>query len=163
LFGFIRRGRVAPQDIEAIVFDFDGIFTDNKVMVTEDGKESVACNRADGLGIKILQAKNIPLLILSTETNPVVAVRAQKLGLDAWSGIEDKKEALLTFCRDKGIRIQKVMYVGNDLNDYEAMKIAGYPVAPQDAHPGIRRIAKFIIGKKGGEGVVKALAENLIR
>jgi YrbI family 3-deoxy-D-manno-octulosonate 8-phosphate phosphatase len=154
--------RISRKDIQAIVFDFDGVFTDNKVTVTEDGKESVVCNRADGLGIGMLRAENIPLLILSMETNRVVVMRARKLALNALQGIVNKKETLITYCREKGIDIRKVMYVGNDLNDYEVMKAVGYPVAPEDAHPKIRRIAKYIIHKKGGEGVIKELAEKLI-
>lgn len=163
MFNLIWQRKVSSQNIEGIIFDFDGVFTDNQVTVAEDGKESVTCNRADGLGIRMLREKKIPLLILSTETNPVVAMRAQKLALDVWYGVEDKKETLIAYCTEKGIGIKKVMYVGNDVNDYEVMKIVGYPVAPKDAHPEIRRIAKYIINKKGGEGVVKELAENLIK
>jgi YrbI family 3-deoxy-D-manno-octulosonate 8-phosphate phosphatase len=162
LFNLLQQGEVPLQNIEAIIFDFDGVFTDNKVTVTEDGKESVICNRADGLGIKMLREKKIPLFILSSETNQVVARRAQKLALDLWYGVTDKKEALISFCAVRGLNIKNIMYVGNDINDYEVMKIVGYPAAPKDAHPKIRRIAKYIINKKGGEGVVKELAERLI-
>ncbi|HBF36344.1 MAG TPA: haloacid dehalogenase [Firmicutes bacterium] len=163
LFNFFDRQKISLKNIQAIIFDFDGIFTDNKVTVDEDGKESVICNRADGLGIKMLHVKAIPLLVLSTETNPVVAKRAQKLALNVIQGKEDKKDALLFYCKEKGIAPQNVMYVGNDVNDYDVMSIVGYPVAPKDAHPKIRRIAKLILHKKGGEGVIKELAENLIK
>lgn len=163
LFNFLKRRRISLKNIQAIIFDFDGIFTDNKVTVAEDGKESVTCNRADGLGIKMLRENKIPLLILSTESNQVVGRRAQKLALEVIQGIEDKKDALLIYCKKNEINPKNVMYVGNDVNDYEVMKIVGYPVAPKDAHPEIRRMAKYIINKKGGEGVAKELAENLIK
>ena len=163
LFCFGKRRRISSQNIAAIVFDFDGVFTDNKVIVTEDGKEAVTCNRADGLGIEMLRAKKIPLLIISTEANPVVRMRARKLGLDnVWSGIADKKDALTAYCAHNGIHLHQILYVGNDINDYEVMKNVGYPVAPRDAHPKIRRVAKYILTKRGGEGVVQELAENLI-
>jgi 3-deoxy-D-manno-octulosonate 8-phosphate phosphatase (KDO 8-P phosphatase) len=158
-----KSRRASFQDIEAIVFDFDGVFTDNKVIVDENGKESVICNRADGLGIRMLQQKKIPLVILSSEINYVVAARARKLGLDVFYGVEAKKETLITYCNQHGFDLKKVMYIGNDLNDYEVMSIVGYPVAPKDAHVKIRRIAKFVIPKKGGEGVVKELAEKWIQ
>jgi 3-deoxy-D-manno-octulosonate 8-phosphate phosphatase (KDO 8-P phosphatase) len=161
-FDFFNRPKISLKSIQAIVFDFDGVFTDNKVIVDEDGKESVTCNRADGLGIRMFHAKGIPLLILSTETNPVVAQRAQKLVLDLIQGIQDKKAALLVYCHENRIDPQNIMYIGNDVNDYEAMGIVGYPVAPKDAHPKIRRIAKLILSKKGGQGVIKELAEKLI-
>jgi 3-deoxy-D-manno-octulosonate 8-phosphate phosphatase (KDO 8-P phosphatase) len=157
-----KRRREVLKNIEAIVFDFDGIFTNNKVIVAEDGKESVICNRADGLGIRMLQARRMPLLILSTETNPVVAIRAQKLALNFLQAISNKELALVNYCRENGIEIKNVMYVGNDLNDYEVMKAVGYPVAPKDAHPKIRHIAKYIINKNGGEGVIKELSERLL-
>jgi YrbI family 3-deoxy-D-manno-octulosonate 8-phosphate phosphatase len=151
------------MDIALLVLDFDGVFTDNWVIVSADGGESVICNRADGLGISSLRERQIALLVLSTETNPVVSLRARKLALEVLQGIDDKAAALTAYCAEKGISIQKVMYVGNDMNDYEVMKIVGFPAAPQDAHPEIRRIAKYLIPKKGGEGVIRELAENWIK
>ncbi len=148
--------------IAVIIFDFDGVFTDNRVIVVETGKEAVICNRSDGLGVRMLRDRNIPMLILSTETNPVVAQRARKLGLEWIQGVPDKKAALLSYCNEKGFDIKNVMYVGNDLNDYEAMRVVGFPVAPGDAHPKIRALAKTVLHKKGGEGAVAELAERLI-
>ncbi len=163
LLKLLKWYKVPLKKIQAIIFDFDGVFTDNKVIIAENSLESVSCNRADGLGIKMLRANNIPLLILSGEINPVVARRAQKLALEVIQGVDDKKDALLGYCKVKGFLPEQVMYVGNDVNDYEAMKIVGFPAAPKDAHPQIKRIARFIINKKGGEGVIKELAENLIK
>ncbi len=158
-----KPNKIPLKDIALIVLDFDGIFTDNKVMVSEEGKEFVSCTRADGLGIKLLNSKHIPMLILSTETNPVVTSRAQKLNLTVIQGQENKKQTLLKYCKENEINLQNVLYAGNDLNDYEVMKCIGFPVAPKDAHPEIKRIAKYIISKNGGEGVVRELAENLIQ
>lgn len=163
LFNFLTKPKIPLKDIALIVLDFDGIFTDNKVMVSEEGKEFVNCTRADGLGIQLLNSKHVPMLILSTETNPVVASRARKLNLPVIQGEENKKQTLIKYCEENKINLQNVMYAGNDLNDYEVMKCIGFPVAPKDAHPEIKRIAKYIISKKGGEGVVRELAENLIQ
>ncbi len=162
IFNLLSKPKIPLKDIALIVLDFDGIFTDNKVMVSEEGKEFVSCTRADGLGIKLLNSKHVPMLILSTETNPVVASRARKLNLPVIQGAENKKQTLIQYCEENKINLQNVMYAGNDLNDYEVMKCIGIPVAPKDAHPEIKRIAKYITSKKGGEGVVRELAENLI-
>ena len=158
---FFRERRSLPKNLVGIFFDFDGVFTNNKVTVDEEGKESVNCNRADGLGVRMLKEMNIPLFILSTETNQVAAKRAKKLALEIYYGIEDKKDVLISLCRKNRFELRNVMFVGNDLNDLEVMKIVGHPAAPRDAHPVIRRIAKYIIAKNGGDGVVKEIAERL--
>lgn len=163
LFKRLRPWKLTFSDIQAIVFDFDGVFTDNRVMVDENGTEIVRCHRGDGLGIKWLRDRKIPLLILSTETNPVVAMRARKLAVECLYGVVDKKQALIDYCAKMKMDIRKVIYVGNDQNDLEAMKAAGYGIAPKDAHREIRRIAKYILAHKGGAGAVKELAEKLMK
>ena len=77
---------VIPFVPKLIVFDFDGVFTDNLVYVLEDGREMVRCSREDSLGVDALKARKIPMMILSTETNPVVAARAKKLKVDLAQG-----------------------------------------------------------------------------
>jgi len=149
------------RDIDLIVYDFDGVMTDNRVIVFQDGTEAVIVNRADGLGVDRSRAMGIPQLILSTETNPVVKVRAAKLCLEVISSCKNKKKALENYCAQKGYDLNRVIYVGNDLNDLEVMRIVGFPVAPADAHPKIKKIAKLITDAKGGEGVVKELSDYM--
>ena len=149
------------QNIDLIVYDFDGVMTDNRVIFFQDGMEAVIVNRADGLGIDRFRYLGIPQLILSTEKNPVVKARAAKLQIDVIASCKDKKNTLEEYCVRKGYNIKKVVYVGNDLNDLEVMKIVGFPVAPADAHPKIKKIAKFITETKGGEGVVKKLSDYI--
>jgi YrbI family 3-deoxy-D-manno-octulosonate 8-phosphate phosphatase len=103
----------------------------------------------------------IPQLILSTETNPVVKARAAKLGLEVIGSCKDKKHTLKIFCENKNYDINRVVYVGNDVNDLEAMKMVGFPVAPADAHREVKAVAKLVTAAKGGEGVVKELAERV--
>lgn len=147
--------------LSLIVYDFDGVMTDNRVLVSEDGTESVMCNRADGLGVERIRKLGIPQLILSTETNPVVTSRATKLGLSVIQGCGDKRTTLKEHCDQHDYSPKRVLYVGNDLNDLEAMNMVGYPVAPFDAHPSILGIAVMVTKAKGGAGVIKELAENL--
>lgn len=150
------------KDIDLIVYDFDGVMTDNRVIIFQDGTEAVIVNRADGLGVDRFRNLGIPQLILSTETNPVVRARAAKLHLEVIASCKDKKHTLEKFCSQNGYNLNQVMYIGNDLNDLEVMKIVGFPIAPADAHPKIKKLAKLVTEAKGGEGVVKELSDYLV-
>jgi len=113
------------------------------------------------LGVALFRNLGIPQLILSTETNPVVNARASKLCLEVIASCKDKKDTLKSYCTENGYDLRKVMYIGNDLNDLEVMKVVGFPVAPADAHPKIKRVAKLITEAKGGEGVVKEVSSYM--
>ena len=153
---------VSVTDIDIIVYDFDGVMTNNRVIIFQDGTEAVIVNRADGLGVERLRALGIPQLILSTETNPIVKTRAAKLHLEVIAACKDKRAALKNYCTQKKYDLNKTMYVGNDLNDLEVMQIVGFPVAPADAHPTIKAVAKLLVKAKGGEGVIREISEILI-
>jgi 3-deoxy-D-manno-octulosonate 8-phosphate phosphatase (KDO 8-P phosphatase) len=153
-----------PRSIipKLIVFDFDGVLTDNRVLVFDDGHEAVVCNRADGLAFDLLRREEIPAMILSTEKNPVVAARAKKLKVPFLQGAGDKKTVLQEYCRQEGIRLGEVLYVGNDLNDLAAMRIVGHRVCPADAHPEVRSICQTVLRSRGGEGVARELVETVL-
>jgi YrbI family 3-deoxy-D-manno-octulosonate 8-phosphate phosphatase len=146
-----------------VVFDFDGVFTDNHVYVDEQGRETVRCSRADGWGVARLREKNVPMLILSTEENPVVAARAAKMGIEAVQGCADKAAFLRRCAAGRGIEPETVIYVGNDLNDLPAMQLAGFPVCPADAHPDVKKIARLTLANSGGNGAVRELCDMLLR
>jgi YrbI family 3-deoxy-D-manno-octulosonate 8-phosphate phosphatase len=148
--------------IDLVILDFDGVLTDNRVYILEDGREAVACHRGDGWGIGILKGAGIDVLILSTERNPVVSARARKLDVECRQGCSDKEAATAEILRQKKLEPGRVMYVGNDTNDESAMALVGHPVAPADAHPSIRRIAKTITKAHGGYGVVREIADMLV-
>jgi YrbI family 3-deoxy-D-manno-octulosonate 8-phosphate phosphatase len=152
----MKQKKITPK---LVVFDFDGVLTDNRVLVFDDGREAVLCSRADGLAFDLFRRQGIPALILSTEKHPVVAARAKKLKVPCLHGIGDKKAVLQEYCRKKGVRLEDVLYVGNDLNDLEAMKIAGLSACPADAHSRIKTIARIQLKGKGGAGVARELAE----
>lgn len=147
------------NNIKLIVFDFDGVMTDNRVIVSETGEESVIVNRADGLGIKMLREKGVPMLILSTEENRVVTARGKKLKLPVLQGISDKASALKDYCRELNVDLNKVMYIGNDINDLEVMKLVGLRLAPADAHIKIKEITDMVLSTPGGGGVIRELAD----
>ena len=143
------------KNIQLIVYDFDGVLTDNKVILREDGIESVVVNRSDGLAIGIINDRGIKQIILTMETNKVVEARANKLNIPVIKGVVNKKETLVSYCNENNIQLSNVVYIGNDINDFEVMSIVGYPVCPLDAYEEIKRISKIILEVKGGEGVVR--------
>lgn len=160
------------SDIHSIVFDFDGVFTDNKVWVDQDGRESVRCDRGDGLAFDILRAYQkqgkieADVFIVSKETNPVVQARAQKLKLDCYNATRDKltfmTQHLAANFPDSVDPFAGLVYVGNDLNDLPIMRKAGYGVAPSDAHEKVLEIADLVLPQRGGEGFVRAFIEQLL-
>ena len=133
-----------PRKLSALVLDFDGVFTDNRVFVSEDGAESVACNRGDGWGIAQLRKTGLPLLVLSTETNPVVEARCRKLGLECIHGAADKRELLDAWLAARGISWAEIVYVGNDENDLPCLRAAGCSAAVRDAYPEVQAAAQQV-------------------
>lgn len=151
-----------PRDVDLVVFDFDGVLTDNRVLVFADGTEAVWCTRADGLAFDAFRKAGMNTLILSTEKNAVVAARAAKLQVEAVSGCGDKASALQAICRERGLRLEHVVYVGNDLNDLTVMRLVGIPIAVADAHPRIIEIARHTLTARGGEGAAREIAEQVL-
>lgn len=149
------------KKIKLVVSDFDGVMTDNRILMDETGKESVFFSRADGMGINIIKDLNIPFLILSTEQNPVVGKRAEKLKVEVLQGIINKEKALINYCLEREILLQDVLYIGNDINDLEVMKIVGICVVPSDAYEVVKQIADIKLKTQGGFGVIRELADLL--
>lgn len=145
------------KKIKLIVYDFDGVMTDNRVIVSQDGKESVVVNRGDGYGVSQIKKLPVEQVIISTETNPVVERRAEKLDINIIHGVSDKKSTMIEYCREKGYALEEVMFIGNDLNDYDAMMAAGVKGAPADAEEEILAIADWVSQAKGGYGVIREL------
>ena len=145
------------MNIKLLIYDFDGVMTDNKVYVDQNGNEMVQVNRADGLGVSEIKKLGIEQIIISTEKNPVVSARAKKLDIYCLQGIENKKDALKKYCQNNNIELKKVAYIGNDINDLEVMKSAGYSFCPADAHKSIKDISIFTLKSNGGEGVIREI------
>lgn len=150
------------EDIDAVVLDFDGTQTDDRVLIDSDGRETVAVHRGDGLGIAALRKAGLPLLILSTEQNPVVAARAHKLRVPVLHGIDRKDLALKQWCDEQSIAPERVLYVGNDVNDLPCFALAGWPVAVASAHDSVRAAARAVTKTPGGFGAVREIAAWLL-
>jgi len=153
------EARVTAIDVDAVVTDFDGVHTDDRVLVGEDGREYVFANRSDGMGVRLLREAGVPVLILSTEANPVVAARARKLGVPVLHGIDDKASALVDWAASTGVALERIAYLGNDVNDLAALALVGWPVATADAHPLVRSAARVVLTRRGGDAAVRELAE----
>jgi YrbI family 3-deoxy-D-manno-octulosonate 8-phosphate phosphatase len=149
--------------IRLVVFDFDGVMTDNGVYVSEDGRESVRCDRSDGLGLERLAATGIATLILSTEINPVVSARAAKLKIPCIQGQRDKLAALCAFANTHGIPLEQVAYVGNDVNDAACLKAVGLPMVVADAWPDVLPLARYRTSRPGGRGAVREICELFLK
>jgi len=145
--------------VKLIAFDFDGVFTDNTVYVTQGGVESVRCWRSDGLGLSRLQSIGVHVFIISTEENPVVTARANKLKMPCKQGVEDKAAAIFQTCAELGIAPEHTMFVGNDINDIPAFKSVGLPVAVADAYPEVDPYILFQTKKPGGLGAVREICD----
>ena len=152
-----------PPSIDLIVFDFDGVMTDNSVDVFEDGRESVVCSRADGLGIERLHAAGVRMLVLSTERNPVVTARCSKLQLPCQQDVGDKATFLAAYLEDNGLSSDRVLYVGNDVNDLDCLRSVGMPVVVADAHRDVLQAARLQLSHPGGRGAVRELADRVLR
>ncbi|MET0296899.1 MAG: acylneuraminate cytidylyltransferase [Microbacterium sp.] len=150
-------------DVDAVVTDFDGVHTDDTAVVSQQGEESVRVSRSDGMGVALLRRAGIPQLILSTETNPVVAARAAKLRVDVRHGIDDKATALREWADAAGIPLSRIAYLGNDVNDLGCLELVGWPVAVRDAHPLVLAAARTVLGRAGGDGAVRELADLVLR
>ncbi|KAF5083752.1 3-deoxy-manno-octulosonate cytidylyltransferase [anaerobic digester metagenome] len=152
-----------PYPLGAIIFDFDGVFTDNHVFIDQDGSEMVRCHRGDGMGIEKLKQLNIPMLVISKEENAVVSARCKKLGLECVHGVEKKDIFLAKWLVEKEINPDNVIYVGNDLNDLSSMHMVGCPVAVGDAVPEVKSVAKIILTRSGGMGAIRELSDLICK
>ncbi|MDG1784397.1 MAG: acylneuraminate cytidylyltransferase [Ilumatobacter sp.] len=151
-----------PIDVDVLVTDFDGVHTDDTAFVDETGRESVRVKRGDGLGVSRLRRAGVRILILSTEKNAVVARRAEKLGVECLHGIDDKRAALEAWLFQEGIEPQRVAYVGNDLNDLGCLELAGVAISVADGHPEVKSAADHTATRKGGDGVVREIADAVL-
>jgi YrbI family 3-deoxy-D-manno-octulosonate 8-phosphate phosphatase len=151
--------RARVRRLRLVAFDFDGVFTDNTVIVSEDGSESVRCWRGDGLGLRKLEALGLGLVIVSTEPNPVVAMRAKKLRIRCLHGLEDKLAAVQALADEAGCGLDAVAYVGNDVNDRSCLEAVGLPVVVADAHADVASLAAYRTRAPGGRGAVREVCD----
>ncbi len=152
-----------PARVSLVVFDFDGVLTDNRVWVDEGGHEMVAAFRSDTFGIARLADQGIPSIVISTEINPVVQARCRKIGLECIQGVKDKATVLAELLKKKKIAASETLFVGNDINDLGCFQQVGFSVAVADALPEALRDADLVLNHKGGYGAVRELCELILK
>ncbi|MCK4308086.1 HAD hydrolase family protein [candidate division WOR-3 bacterium] len=152
------------KKIKLLAMDFDGVLTDNKVFIDEDGKEMVICDRSDSLGIKMLrkEKKDVGIIVISKETSKVVKARCEKLHIEHLTGIDDKLEALKGIIEQKKLKFENVAYIGNDVNDIECIQNSGIGVAVADSANKVLEVADIVTTKKGGHGAVREFCDMLL-
>jgi len=156
--------RPMPEKIDLIICDFDGVITDNRVWVDQDGHETVAAYRSDSVRVKELRAIGIDVMILSSETNRVVEARARKMGVDAVHGValHDKGRVMREIIERKNLKAENVIFIGNDINDLPCFEVAGWSVAVADAFPDVIRAADHVLSKSGGHGALRELCDLIL-
>lgn len=151
------------SNIKLLALDFDGVLTNNKVIVDENGKESVICNRSDSLGIGLLKKKGIDVIVISKEANKVVKARCDKLKISFVQGIDDKISILKKEINKRGLQPGEVCFIGNDVNDVECIEYVGLGVAVNDAFSEVKKAANIVTEKNGGEGAVREIIDNILK
>jgi YrbI family 3-deoxy-D-manno-octulosonate 8-phosphate phosphatase len=150
-------------DVKFAVFDFDGVFTDNRVWTNERGEESVACWRGDALGLRRLEEVGVEVLILSTEANEAVGARGRKIQAHVVQGVADKLPVLREEATRRGIALEDTAYIGNDVNDATCLEAVGHAVVPADAWPDVLPLARVVLTREGGRGCVREFCDAVWR
>lgn len=151
------------SQIKALIFDVDGVLTDGKIIYDEAGKETKAFNVKDGLIIGHLRKAGIIVGAISGRESAAVSKRASELKLDfCHQGIVDKASVFLKLIEFHEIRKKDVMYVGDDINDLSVLKQVGLAACPADAPAYVRKFAHVVTTAKGGNGVVRELADLVL-
>lgn len=164
LFALRKKTPLLPAQVDAVIFDFDGVLTDNSVYVTQDGQESVRCDRGDGWGINRMHKAGIKMAVMSTEENPVVQARCTKLNLECFHQLGDNKtECFTNWCAEHHLKMSNTLYVGNDENDIGCLVAAGAGVVPEDAHESAKQVADLVLCAKGGNGAVRELCDLILK
>jgi 3-deoxy-D-manno-octulosonate 8-phosphate phosphatase (KDO 8-P phosphatase) len=156
-----NREAQRSKDIQLVVFDIDGVFTDGGIYYTESGDEIKKFNAKDGLGIRRLNKRGIKTGIISHgRTNKLIQARAEVLYIERVevSSIP-KKETLDKWCAELSITMKNVCFIGDDINDEELMREVGFAVCPADALESIKNMVHVVLSKKGGEGCIRELID----
>ncbi|MHB1119716.1 MAG: cytidylyltransferase domain-containing protein [Bellilinea sp.] len=157
------RRRPLPENVKLVVFDFDGVMTDNRVWVDADGHEFIAAYRSDSMGLHALREAGVESIVISTETDKAVEARCRKIGIEAMQGVKDKAGRLKNYLEEHGIDPARVVYVGNDINDLPCFPLVGCAVAVADAQPDVLREADLILSRNGGFGAVREICERILK
>lgn len=157
-----RARRPLPKKTALVVFDFDGVMTDNRVWVDADGHEYVAAYRSDSMGLHTLQESGVRAIVISSETDRAIEARCRKIGVHLIQGVVDKALLLKVYLEEHKINPRQVVYAGNDVNDLPCFPLVGCAVVTADAQTEVVRAADLVLNKPGGFGAVRELCELVL-
>ena len=151
------------REIRLFATDVDGVLTDAGMYYSESGDEWKKFNTRDGMGIKLLQKAGLVTAIVTQERTRLVARRAEKLAIpELHQGVMDKLSVIRDMAMRHGLSLRQVAYIGDDVNDIEALQAVGFSAAPADGLPQVLEIVDHVCRQKGGEGAVRELAEMIL-
>lgn len=152
------------ENINTLIFDVDGVLTDGSVTIMTNGDMLRTMNIKDGYALKTAVDAGYNICIISGGSNEGVRKRLSGLGIkDIYLGAHNKIEQLNEYINNKGVKLENVLYMGDDIPDYPVMKLVGLPCCPQDAAPEIKGISKYISHKNGGKGAVRDVIEQVLK
>lgn len=151
------------QELRLFATDVDGVLTDAGMYYGESGEELKKFHTRDGMGIKLLQAQGLITAIITMENTKIVARRGKKLGIpEVFQGAKDKAAVLCHLSEKYGIPFGQMAYIGDDVNDVEALRTVGYAAAPADCVEQVRRVVHYVCKKNGGEGAVREVIDKIL-
>lgn len=155
---------VRARDVRLLVLDVDGVLTAGELFLSDSGEEIKAFSTLDGQGIKLLQNSGVQVGIISGRKSPLVARRAENLGVVLlFQGREDKLNALNEMCGDTGLTAEQIAYVGDDLPDIKVMKTVRLSFAVDNAHISVKDTAHAQTQKGGGQGAVREVCDFILQ
>ncbi len=158
-----KPARNLLREIRLFATDVDGVLTDAGMYYSESGDEWKKFNTRDGMGIKLLQKAGLITAIVTQERTRLVARRAEKLAIpELHQGVMDKLSVIRDMATRHGISLRQVAYIGDDINDIEALKAVGLSASPADGLAQVLEIVNYVCRQKGGEGAVRELAEMIL-
>ncbi len=151
------------KHLRLLALDVDGVLTDGGMYYGEGGEEFKKFQTRDGMGIKLLQVEGLLTAIITTENTNIVKRRAKKLGIsEVHQGIRNKLAVLHTLASKYNLSLSEVAYMGDDLNDLEALGAVGFAGAPADCMDPVRQVVHYLCRRKGGEGAVREVADLIL-
>ena len=149
------------HSVGLLALDFDGVLTDNAVYVDQNGTETVRCYRGDGIGIENLKSLGVAVAVISSESNPVVKARADKLGILCVQAVKHKGIEIVKLCHQVSVSPENTIFLGNDINDIPAFEVVGIPIGVADSHPDIHAHVVRLTRRNGGVGAVRELCDEI--
>ena len=152
------------RDIHTLIFDVDGVLTNSELIITEDGQLLRKMNTRDGYAMKMALNSGLRICIITGGNSQGVATRLKGLGIqNIYTGVRDKLAVLEEYIHTYDIKLSGVLYMGDDIPDYDPMTKVGMPVCPKDAAIEIQRVSRYISNKNGGDGCVRDVIEKVLK